>query len=325
MPKKSTATSKPGSSKKAKSKAAAAPKSKSAAPKRKASTAKRKAAKVASGSPPIGDVRSFDDLPEGETLEFIGLIAPGGQGGGSSDGRAKTWSFSTELAAWKVKGGPIVHESALLVYRSVSERKLSTLMKSAKNLDVISFVAQRPDKKQRPKTYYQPKRFELSKLGPRMRDRELDAIKKELLKPVVHQDATFGTLRLNRDRERFEGEAAFRKTKMYVAFDVPSVDELEELIEVAKPLWKRRQEWFSNWRDRVREYYMQGLVANWWVEEHELTPAIFDRLLGWPVAVSFSREEGEFRYYLGGWSEELFSDHGIDAHGSTIDDLKADF
>jgi hypothetical protein len=319
MPKKSAAKSP------TKAKAAAPPKGKAAEPKRKTPTAKRKTAKVASGSSPLGDVRSFDDLPEGESLEFLGLIAPGGRGGGSSDGRAKTWSFSAEIAAWKVKGGPLVQESALLVYRGVSERKLSMLMKSAASLDVVSFLGQRPDKKQRPKTYSRPQRFELSKLGPKTQDRELEALKKELLKPVVHRDATFGTLRLNRDRDRFEGEATFRETKMNVAFDVQSVEELKELIELAKPLWKRREEWFANWRSQAREYYMKELAANWWVEDYELTPTIFDRLLGWPVAVGFSREEGEFRYYLGGWSEELFSDHGIDAHGSTIDDMTVEF
>lgn len=147
----------------------------------------------------------------------------------------------------------------------------------------------------------------------------------DALEPVVHRDAAFGTLRLNREGKRFEGETTFRKTTMTVAFDVPSIDELKELIEVAKPLWKRREEWFANWRDRVREYYMQELAANWWEEDYELTPTIFDRLLGWPVAVSFFREEGDLRYFLGGGSEELFSDHGIEAHGSTVDDVKANF
>lgn len=66
-------------------------------------------------------------------------------------------------------------------------------------------------------------------------------------------------------------------------------------------------------------------MSGWWEGEYELTEAVFYKLLGWPVGVEFSLWNGKPGYRLGGWCEELFTDHGIGATGTTIDDMKVEF
>ncbi len=267
-------------------------------------------------------VRSFGDLPEDVPLKLVGLIAPDGGGGGSSDGRGKIWTFSADLAAWKLKGGSVVHESALIVSRKISERKLSALMKSASNLGIIEFEARRPAASKRPKSYPQPVRFELIRLGKKVRDARLQKIKNELQKSVEYRDAVFGVLKLDREHRQFEGKAAFRGTDMIVSFETESLDELKDLIRYAKVLWKNRQSWFSDFRNAAYEHYVEEMEAAWWDGEGELTRAKFNRLLGWPVTAEFRSEDGEYSYCLGGWSEELYTDHGVDAFGTDADSME---
>ena len=86
---------------------------------------------------------------------------------------------------------------------------------------------------------------------------------------------------------------------------------------------EKRQTWYKNWQTKVYKYDMRQM-SSWW-KESELTEALFYKLLGWPVGVEFSLWNGKPRYRLGDWSEELFTDHGIGATGTTIGDMKVEF
>ena len=263
-------------------------------------------------------INSFEDVPRGVFITFIGLIAANSSGGGSSDGKNR-WTYSINLEAFRVPGGPIVRERVLVVCRDISERKLGDLMKQASPLDILEFIGQRPASTRKPKTYPQYEQFELQKFIGKKRNAGLQEIRKELSKSVVVEDATFGTLTLNRQFDWFEGSASFRGTDMNVTFETNDTNKLQDLIRKAKPLWKKRQAWFTHWRGETWSYYSENL-SHWYEGDAPLTRELFMRLLGWPVGVEFyeDAEEG-FGYRLGGWSEDLVTDHGIDAHGRTID------
>ena len=300
---------------------------KNASTRKKAETrsARKRSAKRSTQRLNPNAVQSLEDLPEDVPLEFTGLIAPDGNGGSSSDGRGKTWTFSADLAAWRLKGGPVVRQRALIVARKISSRKLSSLMKSTPNLGIIEFQARRPANTERPKTYPQRERFELIKLGKKVRDSGLQSIKKELSKPVEHRDAVFGSLKLNRQYGWFEGKSTFRGNEMNVIFSAQTIEDLKQLIQQARPFWRKRQVWFSNFRKAAYEHYTSSMSDAWWEGEGELTQTKFFRLLGWPVTVEFSAEEEEFSYRLGGWCEELYTDHGVDAYGSDLNEMEIQF
>ncbi len=263
-------------------------------------------------------IQCFEDVPRGVPLTFIGLIAANSSGGGGSDGRSR-WTYSINLEAFRVVGGPVVRERVLIVCRDISERKLDQLMKQASPLDILGFIAQRPASARKPKTYPQPEQLELNKFVGKKSNAGLQEIKKELSQSVVVSDPTFGTLTLDREFDCFEGKASFRGTDMNLTFETDNLDQLQNLLRKAKPYWKKRQAWFNHWQDETWKYYSRNL-SHWYQGEAPLTRDLFIQLLGWPVSVCFNEDpEGGFRYILGGWSEELVTDHGIDASGTTMD------
>lgn len=156
-------------------------------------------------------------------------------------------------------------------------------------------------------------------------DVAIEADRHEKSKIFEFKDSVFGLLKLDQQFDYFQANASFRGTAMNVSFETDSVDELKELIKHAKPLWRKRQAWFSAWRKNVYRYYMANLADEWWQGGNTRTERTFYRFLGWPVGVRFYLDKGQFCYSLGGWSEELFTDHGIDASGSSLSKMEVLF
>jgi predicted DNA-binding WGR domain protein len=266
--------------------------------------------------------KCYADLPEVKPLKLIGLFRP--SGGGSMNMRTKTWTFVQNLLAWRVEGGPIVEDDAIVVCRHISERRLNQLMKAIPDLGIIKFTAHRPKSSEKPKDYPQPLRFELVKLGAKCVERELAKVKSRYQEPVIFNDRSFGKLTFDRRFEQFEGEGAkFRKQKLFVSFCTKNVDELKTLIRLSKPLWKNRQQWFNNWREFIADSMLETVRNGWWIEEGELTRKKFLDHLGYPSLICFwIEEDGEIGYQLTGSSEVLFSDHNIEATGNTLYDFR---
>ena len=292
----------------------------------KAKSAGRKVpAKTATLSIQPASIQSFSNLPENVPLKFVGLIAPTGSGGGSADGRGNTWTFAAQVAAWKVQGSVVVEQSLLLVWRKVSERKLSALMKATPSLRILEFHARRPAASERPKICAQVERLELIRVGGPIQDAGLEAVKQEFCRPIELRDRTFGVLRLNRESEQFEGESVFRGEPMNVYFRTQSMEELRELIEYAKPLWRQRPQWFKNFLQAAYQHYQGDMADEWWDGDEPLTEAKYRQLLGWPVSAEFFKDKGGFQFVLGAWCEDLYTDHGIEAVGSGLNDFAVEF
>ncbi|MEQ1904524.1 MAG: WGR domain-containing protein [Pirellulaceae bacterium] len=266
--------------------------------------------------------KCYADLPEAKPLKLIGLFRP--SGGGSMNMRTKTWTFAQNLLAWRVEGGPIVEDDAIVVCRHISERRLNQLMKAIPDLGIIKFTAHRPKSSEKPKDYPQPLRFELVKLGAKCVERELAKVKSRYQELVIYNDRSFGKLTFDRRSEEFEGQdARFRKQKLFISFCATNVDELKTLIRLSKPLWKNRKQWFNNWREFIADSMFETVRNGWWIEEGELTRKKFLEHLGYPSLIRFwIEEDGEIGYELTGSSEVLFSDHNIEATGNTFCDFR---
>lgn len=141
----------------------------------------------------------------------------------------------------------------------------------------------------------------------------------------VLNDSLFGSLIPNLGRTGFVAVSSFQEAEIRINFEANTYVKLQELINFAKPLWEERLFWFSMWRDKIYDYYVSHLAENWWEEDYALTQEIFYQLLGWPIEVRFLFLNRRLNYVLVGWSEELFSDHGIDVTGSSASDMEVVF
>lgn len=133
----------------------------------------------------------------------------------------------------------------------------------------------------------------------------------------VYQDSHFGLLIPNIDRTAFVAVGTFQGYEIEVVFETNTLEELKELVIFAKPLWERQFAWFAKWQKNLYDCYVTDLAPNWWKGDRELNEDLFYKLLGWPIRVQFRFCDGKFNFVLSGWSEELFSDHGIDVTGSS--------
>ena len=266
---------------------------------------------------------SYKELPFRSKIRFVGWIDPK-QGGFRYErgDRSNTWRFGCQLVAWQANSGPVVHEKIYVRKERIDGASAMRLIRQTPKGRVIQFQGSRPSG-----TAAQQKGFWYVKLeGPIQKPESAPAIGKEKASRVSElKDGVFGLLELDQQYNYFNTTATFRGTTMDVSFDAESVDELKEMIKHAKPLWRKRQMWFSTWRKKVYRYYMANMADEWWQEDYTLTEKTFNRLLQWPVGVQFTLEEGKFGYVLTGWCEELFGDHGIDAGGSSISKMEASF
>lgn len=273
-------------------------------------------------------VSTFEDLPIGSKVQFVGLIDPrdGGFRFKPNAKRSKTWHFGCQLITWQANQGPVIREPIYLRKQRLDDSLVMRLIRQTRKGRIIQFQGSRPSD-----TASLDKSLWYVKLeGPILKPKNPVAIAKEAElyeASRVHkfENSVFGLLELDEQFSYFQGNASFRGTEMYVTFETESVDELKAIIKQATPLWKKRQAWFSAWRQNIYRYYLANLMGEWWQNDSALTEKNFYRFLGWPVGVNFHLKEGKFWYSLGGWSEELFTDHGIDAVGSTLSKMEVIF
>lgn len=259
-------------------------------------------------------ITSTESIPKGETLTFVGLVAPSGGGGGGQSGGETLWTFHADLVAWKAGSGPLVRERLDVMVDKVDERKLHRLMGQFGNWKLVRFRARRPKRETRKFVTVEVTRF----LGE-TRDEDLKQVKTELEASIEFHDRTFGTIRYSREHEYFDGKVKHQGQDIGLWFDTKSIEEAKTMVRLAKPLWRSRASWFKEFQALVLKE-MLDQCREWW-EPEELTEKRFLELLGDPCLITFRLDEGELTYQLGGWSEELFSDHGIDVNGTLKDGL----
>ncbi len=265
-------------------------------------------------------ISTYDDLPLESKIRFVGWIDPnsGGFRFKRDEQRSKTWHFGCKLVAWQANHGPVVREEIFIRKQRLNDSFAMSLIRQTPKGRIIEFEGSRPaDTKSLQKSIWYV-RID----GPIEKPHNLHALtdeaRREASKPSVFEDSVFGTLKFDQEREHFEADTSFRGSKMYVTFETDSIDELKELIKHAKPLWKKRQSWFSIWRKACFEYYVQELKEAWYEGEEPLNEDSFNAKLGHPAGIDFSWNEGKLRYMITGMDDDLVGDHALEAHGTDL-------
>lgn len=257
-------------------------------------------------------ITSPDGIPLNEPSVFVALVDPSGGGGGMKSGRQKQWSFSAVLVAWRCNGGPVVYDPVIVTDTKIADKTLSNRMKQFSKLSIVKFTAKRA---QRGTWMYPP--IELTRFLGIANDKSLASVKKELQRPVEINDRLFGTITFDRDVEWFETDKFVTTEGVRITFNATTPDEAKQLISKAKSSWRARRKWFKEFQTTAY-HQMFKTSASWYLDAHgeELTEGKFMELLGMPCSVSFYAADSELGFTLGGWSDELFGDHGIDINGT---------
>ncbi|HUG69508.1 MAG TPA: DUF2262 domain-containing protein [Pirellulaceae bacterium] len=256
-------------------------------------------------------VDSPDAIPHTDST-FVGLVDPSGGGGGIKTGRQKRWYFHAVLVAWRCNGGPVVRDPIIVADNNIADITLSNRMKQFSKWSVVKFKAKRM---RRGTWQYIP--VELTKFIGTTSDKSLANVIKELQQPIVINDRLFGTVNFDREAEWFEAKKFIPSEGIRITFSASKTDDVKQLICDAKPFWRARRKWFKEFQQIVYDK-MFDTCASWYSDAHgsKLTKKKFSDLLGTPCSVTFYDCNGELGFELGGWSDELFGDHGVDVPGT---------
>lgn len=141
----------------------------------------------------------------------------------------------------------------------------------------------------------------------------------------AYTDKVFGQLGFDDKSNAFECSTSYGSEKLTIVFKTDDVEKLKVMLPVAGELWEQRDKWFKQWQDKAYRHYIDGMVDEWWESDQKLTRALFNKHLGWPCRLTFSIEDDTVKYCLTGWSDELYSDHGIDGTGTALSDMEIVF
>lgn len=265
----------------------------------------------------VREIRSFSDLPEGVSLKFLGIVPSNSGGGACLCGRS--WTFSMDIDAWKVVGGPLIKSRVMLVFRKLNESQMDSIMEKLDDMSFISFVAQRPKSTAKPKHCPQPIRLELEAISvSKTQDRDLRNIKAKHTESTQLEDPDFGIIVYDPVWKSYYVQgASFKGSKMCVGFKATNQKDLQFLLSKARPFWSQRLQWFNAWREFVYESCFE-IASEHWIETRTLTKKEFLKELGWPCCVTFFRRKGEFGFELQGNNDKIFKNPGVFVSGTSL-------
>ncbi len=248
------------------------------------------------------------DLPTGVEITLSGIVDPTGAGAVMRR-RDRRWDFGVEFPVWRIDDQPPVTSRMRIVEQGITELLLGKRMKQFPRWEIVAFKGRFA---QRQKWTYPA--FELVKyIGP-VSDRKLKTIRSELQKPITLVDRLFGILTYEPGFQQFKSEEI---EGMFLNFHAENIDQLKEVVKLAKPFWRSRGHWFRQFKENVHASAFENIKSCWEsADKGSLTKKMFLSHLGNPVGIYFSIANGELNFLLCGYSEELFGDHGVDVSGT---------
>lgn len=194
-----------------------------------------------------------------ETL--VGLVGPGTPGGvRSGDG---PWRVVFELVAWRTMDAEISRD-AIRVEQQVSERELDNRAKRVKALSIVRLLGRFKRRK-----VGDLRTFIAASLEKGGRDRELQAIAKELRRPIRLEDPDLGTLTLNRAYDWFEGKVDWQGDSVALYLQATSLDVARSIAMKAKRVVRGAKRWDGLVRRGVCERLHK--VCERWAEQGEVS------------------------------------------------------
>ena len=253
--------------------------------------------------------RFFERTATQPVVEVVGVVAPGGPGGGGLTGDG--WLLMFQMSAWRIKGGPLQsHE--LKVCRKVTHDQLREFMGTILPYAVLRIHA----RVMQESSECAEAQLE-SVMGTETGDAEMNAFAAELQKPVTFEDAEFGTFTLDRGLNRFSAEVLWDGSPISLHLHLfppgPTQTALQDALRIARALWQDQR----SWNERIRKYAVEQLLdakTDNWLEADEaaLTAEQFnDRMTLDSITVDAG---GTFECWFD--DGDLFWGHAIDIRGT---------
>lgn len=203
--------------------------------------------------------------PAGQTI--TGIVDLWGTGG-SQWADTRKWEFSFNFSHWRINEGP-VQSGKLAVSQVVSQAQLDRLMDETDALAIIRVSA----------VSVEDGKAEMkSLLETGVRDRELEAVVKEIKKPVTVKHPFFGRLTLDKKTLCLEVQYRFHKTRITLCIEADEEGSHQENLAAAEALCREAEYWETQARARAVQDLLALKNDNWLEEdEEELDEAAFKK------------------------------------------------
>lgn len=242
-----------------------------------------------------------DPVREGELI--TGIVHPGGAGGGRVP-PATEWTLRFTLEEWRRADG-VIRATPLSIHRTVTDEELSAMMGRISSSQIVTARVRFTGEGS-------AELLELVDTNVPPND-PLAARAEELSRPVTHESERFGTLRLDRGLDWWEGEATWMGNTIRIAVAATDQRELNAALATAGALWDDQ----GGWSERIQAFAVRELLElknESWLDEDEapVTEAEFrERMRLESVTV---HPDGGFTF----WHEDgdLFWGHSIQVGGT---------
>lgn len=250
------------------------------------------------------EIKTFDSRFKEEIFEVAAVTSSLGVGAGKG-GKEELWRASINLIAWKDLNSnePSVKEEINLSWLTDSEG-LKEWQKTIKGNSIIKLKLRKGEKS-----------FMLVELmDANYKDKELQDILAEELKPVFYEDEILGKFQLDKGIKTFQNDIIWAGEEGLLYFDLDEDERMEDSLKTAHELFKNQKDW----SDRIRAYAASELLelANDWIDEEdeidEVTEEMFIKSIELDTISVYP--EGEFEIFF--FDGDLFAGHCIIVSGN---------
>lgn len=248
----------------------------------------------------------IEQLKSQPLVELTGLVGAGGAGGVKSHGE-RLWSFTFALVAWRTNGGTI-NESELIVRRLATDAELEELQDQIDANTVVRLDARIALEN----VYGRPEALLESIHGKYHDDAELNAHLRELLKPVVRTDRTFGEFLLDRSVTTFSTTTEWLGKSIELNLSLDQENEFDDALKAAHDLWSDADKWNGRVLDCLARDVLCLKSENWQEGDGSMvTREQFESRIS--LKGITVRPDGDFEFWYN--DDDLFWGHDIAAMG----------
>jgi hypothetical protein len=251
------------------------------------------------------EIKKFEQRFSDEVIEIVAVTGPSGVGGGKAGGDT-LWRASIDLVAWReIDSSDVIQEEKRLEWLA-DDQQLDESREWLDKDSIVKLAVRRGENS-----------FMLVEvLSGSFHDKELEALRDEMQKPVYYNDEKLGTFTLDRSVQTFEKSIVWAKEEGKLYFDHDEPEEMTAALATAHMLFEDE----LKWSDSIRSYAAEELLdlANDWLaddeeaELDEITKEIFiSKLELSSISVSAN---GDFTIYF--YDGDMFWGHVIIVEGN---------
>lgn len=249
------------------------------------------------------EIVEFEKIYSEKKVEILAVTAAMGLGAGRIP-KENLWTASIEILAWKenIYGSCLNTEKILLSFKA-NDEFLEEMRTKIKKNSIVKLVVRKSENS-----------FMLCDvLDYDNKDKELEGILKEELKPVVYKDEVFGEFNLNKSVDVYEKNINWCGYDIRISFDKYEENEIKSALKAGHALYKDKEKWMK----RICEFASEELLElknDSWLEddEDEVTKENFIAAL--ELCDIVFDLEGDFTFWF--YDGDLFWGHSIIVEGN---------